>query len=240
MPHTSPPPKHSAKQGGYFFLGSLPQDGDPIRLNGSIQITCTILKLVAASAAEAELGVLFLNEQEAKIKQLILTELGHPQPPTPIHINNTTTVCIINNTVKQQQSHAMEMRNFWLLDGESQQQFKFYWQPGQENLGNNPSKHHPAEIHQHIRPFYVHMDESPTLLPRAMKSSTRQGCAESLGDPYSKKSPLPSIGNSRLSVTPRIPGYQLLGLPQLLQQHTTHNNHHRMAPQWLIILENVI
>ncbi len=54
--------------------------------------------------------------------------------------------------------------------------------------------------------------------------------AEILGDPYSKKSPLPSIGDSRLSVTPRIPGYRLLGLPQLLQQHTTHNNHHTMAP----------
>jgi hypothetical protein len=46
------------------------------------------------------LGALFLNAQEAEIMQLILTELGHPQPPTPIHINNTTTVGIVNNTVK--------------------------------------------------------------------------------------------------------------------------------------------
>jgi hypothetical protein len=44
----------------------------------------------------------------------------------------------------------MEMQYFWLLDGESQQQFKFYWQPGQENLGDYPSKNHPAEIHQHL------------------------------------------------------------------------------------------
>jgi hypothetical protein len=182
-------------------------------------------------AAEAELGALFLNAQEVKIMQLILTELGHPQPSTPIHINNTTTVGIINKTVKQQQSRAMEMRYFWLLDGESQQQFKFYWQPSQENLGNYPSKHHPAEIHQHVRPYYVHMDKSPTLLPRAMKPSTWQGCAEILGDPYSKKSPLPSIDDSCLSVTSRIPDYQLLGLPRLLQQHTTYNNHYRIAPQ---------
>ena len=41
---------------------------------------CTILKLVAALAAEAELGALFLNAQEAKIMRLILIELGHPQP----------------------------------------------------------------------------------------------------------------------------------------------------------------
>jgi hypothetical protein len=119
-------PKARSWAGGYFFLGSLPQYGDPIRLNGAIQITCTILKLVAALAAEAELGALFLNEQESKIMQLILTELCHPQPPTPIHIDNTTIVGIVNNTVKWQQSRAMEMQYFWLLDGESQQQFKFY------------------------------------------------------------------------------------------------------------------
>ncbi len=224
-------PKARSQAGGYFFLGSLPWDGDPIRLSGTIQITCTILKLVAALAAEAELSALFLNAQEAKIMQLILTELGHPQPPTPIHINNTTTVGIINNTVKRQQSCAMEMQYFWLLDGETQQQFKFYWQPGQENLGDYLSKHHPVEIHQHVWPYYVHMDKSSTLLPRAMKPSTWQGCAEILGDPYSKKSPLPSIGNSYLSVTPSIPDYRLLGLPQLLQQHTTYNNHYRIAPQ---------
>ena len=76
-------PKARSRAGGYFFLGSLPRDGDPIKLNGSIHITCTILKLVAASAAEAELGALFLNAQEAKVLRLTLAELGHPQPPTP-------------------------------------------------------------------------------------------------------------------------------------------------------------
>jgi hypothetical protein len=93
-------PKARSQAGGYFFLSSLPRNGDPIRLNGAIHITCTILKLVAALAAEAELGALFLNAQEAKIMRLIFTELGHPQPPTPIHINNTTMVGIVNNTVK--------------------------------------------------------------------------------------------------------------------------------------------
>jgi hypothetical protein len=94
-------PKTCSRAGGYFFLGSIPQDGDPIKLNGAIHITCTILKLVAASAAEAELGALFLNAQEAKVLQLILTELGHPKPLTPIHIDNTTTVVIVNNMIKQ-------------------------------------------------------------------------------------------------------------------------------------------
>ncbi len=47
-------------------------------------------------------------------------------------------------------------------------QYKFYWQLSQENLGDYPSKHHTAEIYQHVRPYYVHMDKSPTLLPRAI------------------------------------------------------------------------
>ncbi len=60
-------PKARSPAGGYFFLGSLPRNGDPKKLNGAIHVMCTILKLVAASAAEAKLGALFLNAQEAKV-----------------------------------------------------------------------------------------------------------------------------------------------------------------------------
>jgi hypothetical protein len=96
-------PKARSHTGGYFFLGSIRQDSEPIIINGAIHITCTrILKLVAASAAEAKLSALFLNAQEAKVLRLVLEELGHPQPPTPIHINNKTTVGILNNTIKRQ------------------------------------------------------------------------------------------------------------------------------------------
>ena len=98
--------KGRSRAGGYFFLGSLPVDNEPIQLNGNIAITCAILKLVAASAAEAELGALFLNTQEARVMRLILHELGHSQLPTPIHIDNTTTVGVVNNTIKRQRSRA--------------------------------------------------------------------------------------------------------------------------------------
>jgi hypothetical protein len=147
-------PKARSRAGGYFFLGSIPQDSEPIIINGAIHITCTIPKLVAASAAKAKLGTLFLNAQEAKVLWLVLEELRHPQPPTPIHIDNTTTVGIVNNTIKRQRSRAMEMRYFWLLDGEVQKPFHFYYQPGQENLGGYPSKHHSADIHQHACPYW--------------------------------------------------------------------------------------
>jgi hypothetical protein len=96
--YLSAPCPHS-RASGYFFLGSFSVNGDPIKLNGAIHITCTILKLVAALAAEAELGALFLNAQ-AKVLQLTLLELGHPQPLPPTHINNITTIGIVNNTIK--------------------------------------------------------------------------------------------------------------------------------------------
>jgi hypothetical protein len=71
-----------SRVGGYFFLGSLPVNGDPIKLNGAIHITCTILKLVAASATEAKIGALFPNAQEAKVLCLTLDKVGHLQSPT--------------------------------------------------------------------------------------------------------------------------------------------------------------
>ena len=91
-----------SRAGGYFLLDSIPVKGQPIKLNGNIHITCDILKLVSASAAEAELGAPFLNGRESKVLRITLQKLVHPQPPTPIHVDNTTAVGIVNNTIKRQ------------------------------------------------------------------------------------------------------------------------------------------
>ena len=53
--------KDRSRGGEYFFLGSISIDGKSVRLNGNVQITCAILKLVVAFAAEAELESKFLN-----------------------------------------------------------------------------------------------------------------------------------------------------------------------------------
>jgi hypothetical protein len=97
----------------------------PIKLNGAINVICLTLKFVVASAAKAELGALFHNAKEAKILRITLEELGHKQPPSLIHIDNSTTVGIVNNTIKRQESRSMEMRYFWLLNGSVQQLFDF-------------------------------------------------------------------------------------------------------------------
>ena len=83
-------------------------------------MTCGIITCVAASAAKAELGALSSSAKEAKVIQLILTKLCHPQPPTPIHgLDNTKAVDIINNTINWQSFCSMEMMHFWLLNQEA-------------------------------------------------------------------------------------------------------------------------
>jgi hypothetical protein len=86
----------------HFFMGWSPKDGNPIKLNGAFFTLCAILWFVVASAAEAELGALFLNCKEGIIFCMTLKELGHPQPKIPIHCDNATAVGIANNTIKRQ------------------------------------------------------------------------------------------------------------------------------------------
>ncbi len=66
-----------SRAGGRFPLSD--DIGNPPN-NGAILTLATIIKAVMSSAAEAELGALYLNAKEAVYLRQILTELGHPQP----------------------------------------------------------------------------------------------------------------------------------------------------------------
>jgi hypothetical protein len=88
------------------------QNGEPIRLNGEFHVSSIVMNFIVASAVEAELGTLYHNCQTGIIFILTLVEMGHMQPKTPLHCNNTTAVGITNNSIKRQWSHSMEM-HFW-------------------------------------------------------------------------------------------------------------------------------
>ena len=45
-----------------------------------------------------------------------LEEMFHPQPITQVCTDNTTAAGIIDDTVNQQRSRAMNMRYFWIRD----------------------------------------------------------------------------------------------------------------------------
>ena len=59
--------KARSSHGGYAWLGWKQPENAPLRLNGAVSVDVNILKLVATSAAEAELGGLFKNMQRGTI-----------------------------------------------------------------------------------------------------------------------------------------------------------------------------
>ena len=109
-----------------------------------------------ASAAEAELGALFYNGQAAEPIRTCLEEMGYPQPSTPIKTDNSTAAGIVNSSIRQKKSKAMDMRFYWIKDRVSQKHFLVYWESGLSNKGDYYTKHFPASHHVHVRPQYVH------------------------------------------------------------------------------------
>ena len=65
-------------------------------------------------AAEAELGALFINAREAVPMCHLLIEMGRPQPPTPIQVDNTTALGVVKQTIQPKQTKAMDMFFHWL------------------------------------------------------------------------------------------------------------------------------
>ena len=112
----------------------MPPDNS-LTLNGAIHITSTIMRNVLASAAEAEVAACFINAQEACVTRATLEFLGHEQPPTPIQTDNQCAAGILNSTVKQKRSKAIDMRYYWLNDRIEQKQYHVHWKPGSLNEG---------------------------------------------------------------------------------------------------------
>ena len=139
---------------GHVFLGWMPKDREPIRLNGAFHVSTMILRFVVPSAAEAELGALYHNCQTGIIFRLTLSDMGHVQPQTPVHCDNATAVGIANNTIKCQRSRSMEIIFFWIGDKVAQEMYALHWHPGQENLDDYQSKHHAGSHHVVVCPWY--------------------------------------------------------------------------------------
>ena len=157
-------PSARSRTCGHFFMGLTPKNGDPIFINGAFYVNTTIMRFIVASAAEAELGALFQNCQDGIIFRLTLSNLGHPQPKTPVHCDNATAVGIASNPVKRQRSRAMEMRFFWIGDKVSQKMYNILWHPGQENLPTTKasimSDHITLMFDPGIYTWKTHLDSS--------------------------------------------------------------------------------
>ena len=137
-----------SRVGGHFFLLS---DTQYLPNNGAILDIAQIIDAVMPSAAEAEMGALFINAKEAVHMRHILHKMGHPQPCTPIQMDNSTAEGVINSQICPKRTKAMDMRFEWLLDRAQQGQFRIYWKPGKTNLADYFTKHHLPAHHRNVR-----------------------------------------------------------------------------------------
>jgi 3-phenylpropionate/cinnamic acid dioxygenase small subunit len=127
-----------------------------LRGQTSILNVASVIKNVLASASESEVGACFQNAQSGAPLRVTLTELGHTQPDKPLCTDNYTAFGILNETIKQKRSKAMDMRYHWLTYRVRQKQFDVYWRPGRDNLGDYHTKHHSAQHHKYMRGFILH------------------------------------------------------------------------------------
>jgi len=184
-------PQAKSRAGGYFFLSSKPTQTSRKTpktppLNGPIHTISKIIKAVMSSAMEAEVGATFINAREACPIRVALEELGHPQGPTPMEVDNSAAVGFANGTIKHKRSKAIDMRFHWVRDRVRQGQFHIYWIPGKQNeMADYLSKHHPTSHHRYIRQKVFQTQH----LANIVVSLLLQGC--------DKSSPSPSRNPSR-------------------------------------------
>jgi hypothetical protein len=145
-------PQARSRAGGHFFLS---YDTQAPPNNGAILNIAHIIKHVMSSATEAELAALYIMAREAVYIRIILDEMGHKQPPTPIQTDNAMADAVINGKVQPKRTKAMDMRFHWLRDRECQQQFRFYWRPGKTNYADYWTKHHLPSHHVNIRKEFL-------------------------------------------------------------------------------------
>ena len=153
-----------SRQGGHFFLGN---KTDPNILNGAILHLAAIMKMVLSSAAEAEFGALLHNTKEATPLCTTLEELGHPQPPTPVLVDNSTAIGLANDMVTQRCSCAIDMHFYWIRDRVNENQFHVYWAPAHLNLADYFTKYHTPSHHRQMCKYFVYTTASPKFLPHA-------------------------------------------------------------------------
>jgi hypothetical protein len=114
--------------------------------------------MVLSSATKAELlGALFYNaKKDACMLRTTLSEMGHPQPATPIQTNNAVAAGIADDTVKQCQSKAINMRFYWIKDRMKNGEFLIDWRKGLDNAVNYFTKHHSPLHHRLMHSHYLH------------------------------------------------------------------------------------
>ena len=157
-------PKARSRAGGHFFLSDNSEDPSD---NGAVLDIAQIIKNVMSSAAEAEIGALFINSRQAIPARVTVEELGHIQPPTPIQTDNTTALGFVSKNLQPKATKSADMRYWWMRDRADQKQFRYYWGAGKNNRADYYTKHFCEAHHRETRP--------KILTPRKVLNALRIG-----------------------------------------------------------------
>ena len=114
-----------------------------------------IIKYVMSSAGETEAASSYLNCKAALPLRIALEEMGHPQPKTPVIVDNTSTLGLMTNKMTPKKSKQCDMRVNWLKCREAQKQFNLIWKPGTENKGDYHTKTHTERDYRNKRGPHV-------------------------------------------------------------------------------------
>ena len=99
-----------------------------------------------SSAAEAELGAMYITAKEMVPIRQKLIEMVWEKPPSPIQTNNLAAAEVVNKTIIQRKSKSMDLRYHWIRCRKLQGQFRFYCAPGHLNWGHYSTKHHHPQF----------------------------------------------------------------------------------------------
>ena len=127
-------PKARSVCGGFSYFGL------PTAINGPISCGSWMIDCVCASVAEAEMAGGFQMAQSATNHRRIASDLGYPQPPTLLRMDNTVALGIASGEMNAKRSKSMDMRFFWLVDRVKQGQFIVDHIPGIWNIADHFTK----------------------------------------------------------------------------------------------------
>ena len=101
------------------------------------------------------LKALFINTCHATPARKLLNEMGHKQPATPAHTDNTTALGFVTKNLNPKATKSADMNNWYMRDKQDQLQFRCYWREDKRNNADYQTKHFCPAHHQEKRFSYL-------------------------------------------------------------------------------------
>jgi hypothetical protein len=169
--HTQSDASYGTRSRGRFLAGGIAYLGnaDPTEINCPILVFSSIIQNVMASIGEAAFHT---GQQMASGLRKTLLDLGYPQPPTYILVDNEVASGIASNTIEPKRTKSIDMQSHWLRDRVQMQEFIVIWRKGMYNLANFFTKPLSVKDHQVVMHLLVRVPPtSPAFLaPQAQRT----------------------------------------------------------------------